>query len=75
MPFREKALKLRAAEILGMLPDDAAEARRVMEYLRWLLDAYLGQSSGSSPNLRAIVNDKSPITPSSIHPVDKPLIR
>lgn len=74
MPTPEKTLKIRAAEMLVMLPDDAEEARRVIVHLRWLVDNFRDQpaSAGSSPNLRAIVNDRSPVLPSSIHPIDRP---
>lgn len=54
---RERALRRRAAEILPQLPEDSVDARKVLDYLRLFLDRFIDaqpESSGSSPNLRAI---------------------
>lgn len=77
MPLRDIALRKRAAEMLIMLPDDPQDAARVMHHLRWLVDKFLAAhraGPGSSPRSLAIVSDRSPILPSSIHPIDKPSI-
>lgn len=75
MSERENALRKRAAEMLIMLPDDPAEALRVMVHLKWLVDNFLqAGSSGSSPRSLAIVSDRSPVLASSIQPIDRPAI-
>lgn len=77
LEMRNLDLRLRrhAVEIVSQLPESASDARTVLAYARQLVDEFLGDQSpsvGSRPNLRAIAVDKSPVAPSSIHPVDKP---
>lgn len=75
MPLREMVLKQRAADMLVMLPHDPEEVALVMAHLRWLVDNFWKNqpaASGSSFRSLAIVSDRSPVLPSSIHPIDRP---
>jgi hypothetical protein len=75
MQDADMALRRRALEIVTQLPENAVEARMVLNYARELIDGFLAAQSppgGSRPSLRAIAVDRSPIAPSSIHPVERP---
>jgi hypothetical protein len=70
----DTALRRRALEIVTQLPENQAEARMVLNYARELIDGFLSAQSppGKRPSLRAIAVDRSPVAPSSIHPVERP---
>ena len=72
MPDRNLLFRRRALEILTQLPEDPAEARVVLAYVREILDQWVDQSGGSNPNLISMPLDRSPSLPSSIQPVDRP---
>jgi hypothetical protein len=72
--MQEFGIRRRAGEIALMLPESQKDARAILEQVRWLVENY-SYSSQASPNLRAIASDKSPVLPSSIHPIDRPSIR
>ncbi len=68
-------LRRHAVEIVSQLPESASEARTVLNYARQLVDDFLGDqspSAGSRPNLRAIVVERSPVSPSCIQPGETP---
>lgn len=75
MPTSDMLLRRRAVEIVTQLPENTAEARTVLTYVRQLLDGFLSDqaaSGGSRPNLRAISNESEPVSFSSIQPTDSP---
>jgi hypothetical protein len=74
---KDLMLRRRALEIVTQLPETPAEARRVLEYARGLVDGFLcaqDASGGRIPSLRAIVSDSPAVSLSSIQPVVTPLI-
>ena len=70
--MQEIGIRRRAGEIALLLPDSQKDARAILDRVRWLVENYLYNQA--SPNLRAIVNDKSPVLPSSTHPTERPSI-
>lgn len=49
---REAWLKRQALQLGGQLPDDVDEARRVIEYMRELVDGFLAPGDRSAPASR-----------------------
>lgn len=75
MPHKDMLLRRRAVEIVTQLPEDSVDARAVLTYARQLIDDFLTTHSaagGRTPNLRAISNDREPVSFSSIQPTDRP---
>jgi len=71
----EMRLRRHAVEIVSQLPESPAEALRVLQLAKELVDRFLinqDASGGRIPNLRAISNESPAGSPSSTHPVVRP---
>lgn len=71
----ESGLRRHAIEIVSQLPENPADALRVLQLAKEVVERFLCNqeaSLGRIPNLRAISNESPAGSPSSTHPVVRP---